>query len=63
MGAFHIQTFSCTIPFQVKDWSRMFAHLLLHLFLWKTNKTQLDILLGLPASYYEGTECKATGEL
>ena len=52
-----------TIPFQVKDWSRMFAHLLLHLFLWKTNKTQLDVLLGLLASYYEGTESKATCEL
>ena len=41
----------------------MFAHLLLHLFLWKTDKTQLDVLLGLLASYYEGTESKATGEL
>ena len=41
----------------------MFAHLLLHLFLWKTNKTQLDVLLGLLASYYEGAESKATGEL
>ena len=51
------------IPFQVKDWTRMFTHLLLHLFLWKTNKTQLDILLRWLASYYEGTESKATGEL
>ena len=40
------------IPFQVKDWSRMFAQLLLHLFLWKTNKTQPDLLLGLLASYF-----------
>ena len=47
-----------TIPFQVKDWSRMLAHLLLHLFLWKTYKTQLDVLLGLLASYYEGQKAR-----
>ena len=48
-----------TTPFQVKVWSKLFAHLLLHLFLWKTNQTQLDEVLGLLASYYEGTESKA----
>ena len=30
---------------------------------WKTNKTQSDVLSGSLASYFEGAESKATGEL
>ena len=50
------------ILFQIKDLYRMFARLLFHCYI-KNNKTELDILVGLLASYFEGTESKATGEL
>ena len=52
------------IRFQVKDWSRMFAHLLLHFCyerLIKPDQTYCQNYL--QASYFEGKESKATGEL